>query len=522
VHFFTAIEHHLYMTYLYSRVRCCDGSAGTHLSMDWDVSDPRLVESIRLEARAMGVALHEVDGRIGACDMPSFPRNSSLWTMSARCNNKAFVEDSAQNVKSNMLTTKKMLCLFVAPLVGATSDFFGRARVLQVCAALLVAAMVIYTGDAWAQGGNGEGPVILAGCLMGLALASKHIVIVAAIGSRFGDDSVGKARAFVGLGLVCHLQGFIVESVAYWYLRSHHTTHFAAWVGLTAIACVTLTATFFCFQDESPDESRRYAATPSSSEENLRSSFCDHLRGLSMVIRDPVLLLVACVHALFMFYHVGMLTTHVSYGSLLGVRLEDMVLPGAVVHAVSLIFPVLLTVMMPYLCVWNMLIASHVFHGLGYVFCGPYAVLVDPYESMFFTGLAGSIGHHLCTPAEHTLVSQRAGKQNQGSCQAALVAFGSLGAAIAVPLYNRVLFDATASGLDKARCPMVSLLVAALCSALSCVAKRLDRASEAPAAPAVPQTKGPYMTLLQAGRGPRGKAPQEAEPWVHELEFGPL
>jgi len=194
------------------------------------------------------------------------------------------------------------------------------------------------------------------------------------------------------------------------------------------------------------------------------------------------------------------------------------------VHSVSLTFPLLLTVAMPYLGVWSMFIAGHVFHGIGYFFCGPYAVLVDPYGSMFFTGLACSIGHHVGGPAGLTIVSQRAGERNQGSCQAAMVAFGSLGAAVAVPLYNRVLFDATATGLDKARCPMASLLAAVVSSALACVAWRMDKNSGTLAP--VPQTQGAYTTLLQVGRiGHKGKAKAIVpldEPEVRELEFDPL
>merc|ERR1719331_669221 len=79
---------HVFVPYLYTRVRCCD-SDGVGLKGDYNVSDPSLVESmIRSSTKARLTVQLEKNRQnltvIPACAVPQFPARSALWSLSPR------------------------------------------------------------------------------------------------------------------------------------------------------------------------------------------------------------------------------------------------------------------------------------------------------------------------------------------------------------------------------------------------------------------------------------------------------
>merc|ERR1712183_826306 len=100
--------------------------------------------------------------------------------------------------------------------------------------------------------------------------------------------------------------------------------------------------------------------------------------------------------------------------------------------------------------------------ALAFLFVGPYVILYGHSGAYISAGLI-SAGFCLGYPSYSAFISDRVERDHQSKIASAVSMFGCIGAAIGIPLYNRVLFRATHTGMARATTVFASVILSLVC-----------------------------------------------------------
>jgi len=373
-----------------------------------------------------------------------------------------------------MKPLQKLFGFLILPVGGALADSIGRTPVLALYASGLLLACLMSAADAHAGGAWGNYVVYAAGCLFGLSFQPKDSILACTVADIMGDDEVAKGRTFVALRVLDSVFSFGINIIVYMYLRRHNENHCNAWIAFAGVAFTIMLIILLFMKETLPQQMRRPLTA------DMLNPVVSQFKALKLVCRDSVLILQCVMAFIFYCYFLGYITTRTSYLTLVGFRMENAMLPEIFAQAVVFVSVFVVLPLLPKLGIWHMSTLGNLMFAAGYFFVGPFTILVSmvgPYISSPTLALAVMI----IFPAFSTIVSQRVEQENQAKCQSAISAVGTLGAVIGIPFYNKVLFKATAHGLDKARCPITSFFLASICAALSVAVTCLARKNPSPA-----------------------------------------
>lgn len=467
MHTFMMLEIHVYVPYLYSRVRCCVPGIA-QLDSHFDVTDSKIVDQMRSEAAKLDLDFVENDGVVPACAVPNFGRSSAMWSLSPNCPNKAFVQQSAQGIMATMKPLQKLFAFIVLPIGGALADSVGRVPVLVMYSGALVVGCLMLAWDSYSGGLSSNLIVYVAGCFFGFAFQPKDTILSASVADVMNGNEANVGRTLVAMRAVDLVLSIFINTVVYMYLKGHHEKHHIAWLSFAAVAGSMALVLGCCVKESLPEKAR---SLPSP---DMLFPMISHFKSFKIVAKDPVLIIQSVIVFLFYAYFLGYITTRTSYLTLIGWRMEDAMLPEILAPACALLFFLVLMPLLPRVGVWHMSTLGNALFGTGYALVGPFTIFVSfagPYAASVVFAMAVMITF----PAFQTIVSQRAEAENRARVQSAVFAIGTLGTVISVPLYNRVLYDSTATGLHKAICPITSMTLAFLCTLLSIIVTYVAR-----------------------------------------------
>jgi MFS family permease len=476
---FNMLEANVFLPYLYTRVHCCSSTA-LPLSEHYDIRELLVVAAIRDEAKQHGFPLPKSaqlggtdgGGMIPACDVPNFPTSSKQWSLSPFCTNRAFVEDTAQNVVGLNGPLQKVAGLAVLPIGGTIADSMGRKPVLMAYALALTMACLLYALDSAVESSRGDMGLYIAGMLLCVSWDPKDNVINGAVSDLVtGEVDKGRAFAFISaFNSVGMVFGFLA---AFFCLRMHLENYLVPWLFFAAVGLCIYWLLVFGFPETFPAHLR----TPVS--QGMLNPVNSLVHNLSLLARDKVLIGVAALNFLLMFHFVGFITLSFSYLLLVGFSMEEAVLPGVVGSVAQVIWSGAVVFALPKLGVWPCYILGHVMFVVAYCFWGPYTALVG-HHGPYFGNMMQAAGFAFMFPAMQAIISQRVEKDNQSKCFSAVSTVSTLGIMLGMPCYSEVIFDGMATGIMRAVPSLVSacfaLLGTLLAVALSCVAR-----AEAPA-----------------------------------------
>jgi len=461
-HMFLMLEVHFYLPYLYTRVHCCGD--GHDLDSRYDITTPSQVARVLREAKALGL---EVEPRklasggslIRACSVPHFPSGSELWSLSPSCANRAFVQDSAQGIMAFMKPVQKVVAILILPIGGTASDAIGRAPVLAVYISCLMLASMLSAMDCWAEAGLSDIPVYVAGMLFCATFQPKDSIISSGIADVMGKEEAGQSRAFASLTAMNTAMSLMSIIASYYFVRMHLMSYLVPWIGfaLLAAAMIALLAAM-------PE------TLPASLRQPLSLKMVDPIKtqvqGLQIIARDPVLVQLSVTVFLYWAYLLGFFTTRTSYLILVGFSVEETMLPELVGVGFGIFFSAWMFTLLPRIGVLWSITFGHGLWAISMALYGPLTVVCGRYWT-YLANVFQVAGVLVINASVAPLVSQRVDSSNQGKCQSAVMAMGSLGGVVSVPIYNHVLFNATWQGFGRALPAFVSMLLALSCFGLS-------------------------------------------------------
>mmetsp|Transcript_116493 Transcript_116493/g.324646 ORF Transcript_116493/g.324646 Transcript_116493/m.324646 type:complete len:561 (+) Transcript_116493:52-1734(+) len=496
---FNMLEANIFLPYLYTRVQCCisdEGKALPHLDSHYAITAPEKVALVKGAADALGLRVRFQDSTIPACAVPAFPSAHKLWSLSPSCTNRAFVEDEAQRTVALNTPLQKMAGLLVLPVGGALSDSWGRRPVLMLYASCCALACAVFTLDTRWHSTWGDLPVYAAGMLLCVSWEPKDAVLTGAIADLLGEGEADKSRTFAllaALSAVGTVAGFFI---AYVCVRVHLESYTLPWLGFTLVSLCIMMLLYKAVPETLPKALRR----PVTGE--MLNPLHVHLRSLQHLARDRILVTMAAVVFLWYVHFIGFITTVFSYLCMIGFSMEEAVLPGAVGNIVQGVLAAFLMPLLPCIGIWNAFVIGNALFALAYLLWGPFTVLVG-HVGPYVASIAQSFAFALWTPALQTIISQRAGSDNQGKCQGAISAVATVGAIVGTPLYSGVVFDGTAHGMDQARPALLSAALAMLAAVLATILAVMARAEQ----PANTRGHTPCSKAPTDGNGSRMLAP---------------
>lgn len=199
-------------------------------------------------------------------------------------------------------------------------------------------------------------------------------------------------------------------------------------------------------------------------------------------MRDSVLVVLTVNVFTFWMYFLGFIVARVSYLLTLGFSIEETIFPEMVANLAQLPIAVVVAVVMPKIDTWHACTFGHLLFAVSFAFWGPYTVVFG-HTGPYFGAICSSSAFVILEPAVATIISLRVEEENQGKCQAAVKAVGTIGAILGILFYNVVLFSATSRGMGRATPAIFSMMLALLCAANSARMSGTATAAEPPTEP---------------------------------------
>jgi len=445
------------------------------LDSKYDTVKQENVAHVQKAADLLGMTINLTRDESGvfqlpACSLPHFPPGHELWSMSPKCSNKAFVQDTAQQIMAISQTLQKTLGLMVIPVASAIADVRGRLPVMAVFISCLAIACMCFAADACGFLTFGNTLVYVGSATMFSAWDPKDAVINGIIADVLGKDEANKNRAFSLSFTINSIGSVVCCAISYFCIRLHLTSYFLPWLAFCGVALSVLTFLLVSVPETLPEHLKRPIKL------SMLNPLQAHLQSLCLLGRDRVLVLMAVVSFIWIVAFVGFITTSFSYLCMIGFSMEEALLPGAVGNASTALFALMLVPQLPRLGVWHANLLGHSCWVMAYILWGPVSILggkAFPYMACCVQSLA----FLLTVPSMQTIVSQRVEESNQAKCQGAIGAVNVLGCLVGIAFYNKILFDATSQGLERSRPAMVSGVLAVMCLALMAVAMEMNRTS---------------------------------------------
>jgi len=381
--------------------------------------------------------------------------------------------------------------------------------VLAAYALCCLVASLLNALDARLRAFLGDATVYLAGILLCASFQPKDTILSGAVADVVKQGEKEKAQAFSGLVSVQAVAGLASSLASYVFVRMHMVKYTVPWLGLGGLAVLTLGFLYLCVPETLPGHLHRPISRA------MLDPLQTQLEGVRLLIRDRALVQLSAAVFLFWVYLMGFFTTKVSYLITVGYSVEDTVLPEIVFGIAQVFFSATALKLIPVIGTWWSFTLAHTCFFLSFTFWGPYTVLfrgVGPYMGSIFQ----AAGFTMLWPSLQTIVSQRVESYHQSKCQAALAAIGTSGVVVGVPFYNRVLFSATAEGMDRARTPMASMAFAFVaCLIASHLAATAASAKPATASQDDPATEPMTSLEMKLACGPK-------RPEQHPVQVGYL
>lgn len=450
---FANLEIHFYLPYLYSRVSCCQH--GNTLGPQYDVTSPEHVAAIQ-------EVTGSTDARIAACEVPPLSPGSHYWSLSSSCSNRAFVQDSAQGMMALLKPMQKLLGLAVLPIGGTVADAAGRRPVLILyCVALLLAACLSMLDSIW-HAAWGDWAVFVACGLFCFSYQPKESICVAAVADLIGQHEGTKAQAFLLVRIVCGLVLLLCTAASYFALQLHLVSYWLPWLVCSCVAAFALLMVW-AMPEPLPKHWKRQLSFGDLDPVHTQ------LYALRLLGRDRILIELCVVSFLFWAYLLGFMTTKTSFLISMGFDMQDTILPDLFGGVCTPLLMAAAVRVMPLLGVWRAHILGHASFALAFFFYGPFTLALGSryFLGPFVAALFETCAKTLLLASVPTMLSQRVEGEHQGKCQAAALSVGTAGAVVGVPVYNHILFRATAEGLWRVAPAMSSMLLASFCVVLA-------------------------------------------------------
>jgi len=472
INVFNMLEVNIFLPYLYSRVRCCE-DGGALLDSRYDTVKQESVAHVQKAADLLGMTInltrHESGlVRLAACSLPRFPADHELWSLSAKCNNKAFVQETAQQIMATSQPIQKTLGLMVMPVASAIADVRGRLPVMVFFISCLAIACICFAADASGFFTCGNLLAYVGSAMLFASWDPKDAVINGIIADVLGDDEANKNRAFSASFTINNIGCVACCAISYFCIRLHLTSYSLPWLTFCGFAFCVLTFLLVFVPETLPKHLKR------PMEPSMFNPFQAHLQSLCLLGRDRVLVLLALVSFVWVVAFVGFITTSFSFLCMIGFSMEEALLPGAVGNASTALFALILLPYLPRLGAWRANFLGHACWIMTYLLWGPLSI-VGGKAVPYMACCCQSLAFLLTGPSLATIVSQRVEESNQVKAQGAIGAVNVLGCLVGIWFYNAILFDATAQGLDRSRPALVSAGLAVVCLALMAVAREVNR-----------------------------------------------
>mmetsp|Transcript_135272 Transcript_135272/g.263460 ORF Transcript_135272/g.263460 Transcript_135272/m.263460 type:complete len:560 (-) Transcript_135272:46-1725(-) len=467
---FNMLEVNIYLPYLYSRVQCCEHD-GVLLDSKYDIVKQDSVADMQKAAISLGKTMNLTRDGAGlfylpACSLPHFPAGHELWSMSSKCQNKAFVQDTAQQILSMSQPIQKGLGILVLPVASAMADVKGRVPVMAAFISCLMLACMCFAADACGFM-SGNALVYMGGAMLFPSWDPKDAIVNGVVADVLGNDENNKSRAFSSSLTINNIGSVVCSAISYVCIRLHLTSYFLPWFAFSGLALSILTFLFFCVPETLPEHFKQPIQL------SMFNPFQAHLHSLSLLGRDRVLVLLAVISFIFTGSFVGFIVTLFSYLCMIGFSMEEALLPGTVGNAATALFALILVPQLPRLGVWRANLLGHSCWIMAYMLWGPISIACGK-AFPYIAGCVQSLAFLLTVPSLQTMVSQRVSASDQAKCQGAIGAVNVLGVFVGIAFYSSILFDATAQGFERSRPALVSGALSAVCLALTAVARKWD------------------------------------------------
>eukprot|EP00928_Gymnodinium_smaydae_P080677 TRINITY_DN64328_c0_g1_i1.p1 TRINITY_DN64328_c0_g1~~TRINITY_DN64328_c0_g1_i1.p1 ORF type:complete len:560 (-),score=110.38 TRINITY_DN64328_c0_g1_i1:154-1833(-) len=471
MHVFSMLEGNIFMPYLYSRVRCCEENAGeAALREHYDITKLRHIRDLEAEMSRLGidVAVNNFTsgGRIAACAVPALPPASKLWSLSGRCPNKAYVQETAQQIIGLNTPMQKIMGLIVMPVGGTVADSVGRRPVLLAYALACLTATLLLALDAQMEGAWGDLPVYIAGILFCVMWEPKEAVLMGSIADLTGQHEEKKGVAFAIVMALNTVGAVTALLVTFLCLRMRLENYFVPWACFGCLALMIVLLVRFLAYETLPRDIRRPITLA------MLNPFQAQLEAARMLAADPVLRVLGAVAFIWGVHFIGWITMAFSFLLMVDFSMEEAVLPGALATFCQIFMAMAMVKLLPTIGVWRAYITGNALFVACYLLWGPYTLLYGR-KGPYIANLVQATAFAFYIPAYQTIISQRVAQERQSRCMSALSSLVALGAIVGTPLYSEYLFDGTAQGWRQALPTLVSAALASVCTILAVTAARI-------------------------------------------------
>uniref|UniRef100_A0A7S1AS18 Major facilitator superfamily (MFS) profile domain-containing protein n=1 Tax=Noctiluca scintillans TaxID=2966 RepID=A0A7S1AS18_NOCSC len=447
----TMLESSIFLPFLYSRVRCCHEEG---LPAQYDITSPEEMQLILDAAASLNLDVTTLDGKISACAVPAFPPHFGEWSRSAKCVNKAYVQNEAQSLVGTYLPCQKVVAMILMPVGGAIADVHGRRTVLQAYIFMCAIACAIFLIDC-TQSMWGIGPVILAGMFISPCWEAKDTMLTCCIFDLSGTSWQTKIRGLSLFNVFCCASLMAGYGLGFVVLCQHLTTYYWFWFAQLIAALGLLLTTSVFFGETLPANFVR------SVELRQLNPITASYDMLSLVRKDWVLTFLLFHSFLFYMQKVGFLTQHFSYMQRVGFSTQEAVAPNILGTIFEMGTTWVVSNTAGKVGCWKMMMGGQMCYVLSHIFWGPLLFTVGhgaPYIAWMFMG----VGTAIWMPAIMAVMSDRVEEVHQAKIQAAWHWTNNIGIIAGAYIWNRYFWDATGNGLGRILPALGSLAVCTL------------------------------------------------------------
>lgn len=458
------MEANVFTPFIYTRVQCC-GDHGP-LPSKYDITDARRMSEIRAHARLEGLPLPRIQTdaagreRILGCDLPHFQPKNRMWSKSPGCVSGSYVQNQAQNFIGINTPLQKAACLVALPVGGKIADEVGRRPVLFVYAIMCFVSCAIYVADTKLFAIWGNIPAFVAGMLICPCWEPKDTVMTGSVVDLVGANVENRSRALSVQYVFYKCGCFCGYAFAFYCLGQHLTSYFRPFVVFTILAGIIAVYIMTSVPETLPAELKKPL------ELHMFSPLQVMREAFRLIARDWMLITLLVTGFLFYIHMVGFVTLVFSYLIGMGFTPQEAMLPGVFGIWAQMISAGLVAKFGPDIGTYNLQILSHVFFAIGYVLFGP---LIDTcgHIGPYFAWSCFGVGWSLFFPSAQTIISQRVEEEHQAKCQACFAVVLNLGAIFGPPIWSYCIYDATATGIAKAKPAITSLVLSVICICLA-------------------------------------------------------
>ena len=160
------VDGDMFKPFLFSRVHCC-AAAEPFLGTEYDAAASAAAALDGSYNLTTAAAIDHYFGHgsyaggltnVDACSVPDKDRDSTYWSGSTHCTNKAYVQQQAQSLNGIYSALRTYGTMLVLPVGGHVADCWGRKKVYFLTGISSIGITLMYYFDTIQAGGDLHGP----------------------------------------------------------------------------------------------------------------------------------------------------------------------------------------------------------------------------------------------------------------------------------------------------------------------------------------------------------------------------